>query len=228
MNIYFNNKNMNNSRGKFIVIEGINGAGKSKLISNLLQKYKLENSTWILYKFPNRETTTGIIIDKFLKKEIQLNSIDDELKIFADNRKEFHNNIIQNLQNGINVICDRYLYSGIAYTLTKESINIINNKSYLKHSLNDIIKYDKNLIKPDLVFIIIGDFLYLRNEIKERYHDNNLFNKLLLPNFITSCVETNTNYEIVHNNYNELDITVNKIYQIIKDIKLFSNKFDII
>jgi hypothetical protein len=36
--------------------------------------------------------------------------------------------------------------------------------------IDDILKYDVNLIKPDYVFLIIGAHLSLRNEVDELYH----------------------------------------------------------
>jgi dTMP kinase len=50
-------------RGKLVVFEGLDRSGKSTQ-SKLLHE-NLENS--VLVRFPNRETTTGKIIDTYLK-----------------------------------------------------------------------------------------------------------------------------------------------------------------
>jgi dTMP kinase len=168
-------------RGLFIVFEGNNGAGKTTIINKLLEK--LENESficeiinekniyeWNVYKFPNRSTILGKKIDNFLKNKISL-SKEVELKFFAENRKEFQIEMLSLLNKGYNIICDRYIYSSIAYTLTSQSIDVINKQNIELLSIDDIIQYDRSFIKPDYVFIISGDFLHLRNEniIKMNY-----------------------------------------------------------
>ena len=88
------------SKGLFIVFEGNNGAGKTTIINELIEKLNkcsnviidIKNNrniyNWNVYKFPNRSTTLGKKIDDFLKNKIQL-SKEVELKFFSDNRKEF-------------------------------------------------------------------------------------------------------------------------------------------
>ena len=83
------------------------------------------------------------------------------------------------LNKGYNIICDRYIYSSMAYTLTDQSTNILDNKSIEILSIDHILSFDRNFIKPDYVFLIKGDFLHLRNEQKELYHQNKIFNSIL-------------------------------------------------
>lgn len=204
-------------KGLFIVFEGNNGAGKTTIINELLQHDHNSKYKWNVYKFPNRTTTLGKKIDDFLKKKITL-SKPAELKFFAENRKEFKKEMDSLLLKGNNIICDRYIYSSMAYTLTNQTLDIINETNYDLLSIEEIAKYDKEYIKPDHVFLINGDYLHLRNEIPELYHKNKQFNSLLSNNYIISLKYLETPFTIVENTYGELSKTVLFINDVINKL----------
>lgn len=213
---------MNNlNKGKFIVFEGINGSGKTTII-NILINYLEDHSIKYKYiKFPNRKTETGKIIDDFLKNKYEFKSLQEQIKIFAENRKESHNIIKDYLNTDHIILCDRYLYSNLAYTLTDQTLNIINNKTTEFINMNSILKYDANLIKPNFVFLIKGNYIQLRNEkIQERYHNDEIKNSLIMNNYLLALNQTNTKYKIINNEFNKLEKT---IQDIIKDIKVIDN-----
>jgi thymidylate kinase len=218
-------------KGLFIVFEGNNGAGKTTIINELIKKLNLNNDSefvdiknnkkiynWNIYKFPNRTTTLGKKIDDFLKNKIKLSSKDVELKFFADNRKEFQDEMEYILNQGYNILCDRYIYSSMAYTLTDQSINIINNNNIKILSIDQILSYDRNFIKPDYIFLIKGDHLHLRNEQNELYHKNELFNNILLNNYIISIQKTSNKFAIINNKFGELDNSIHSIIIIINTL----------
>jgi dTMP kinase len=213
---------MNNlNKGKFIVFEGINGSGKTTII-NILINYLEDHSIKYKYiKFPNRKTETGKIIDDFLKNKYEFKSLQEQIKIFAENRKESHNIIKDYLNTDHIILCDRYLYSNLAYTLTDQTLNIINNKTTEFINMNSILKYDANLIKPNFVFLIKGNYIQLRNEkIQERYHNDEIKNSLIMNNYLLALNQTNTKYKIINNEFNKLEKT---IQDIIKDIEVIDN-----
>ena len=194
---------MNMIRGKFIVFEGINGSGKTTIINNLMSYYNKYNIKYQYIKFPDRSSNTGKIIDKFLKNQYEFNSIQEQIKIFADNRKESESLIKQCLFENKIILCDRYLYSNLAYTMTDISLDLQfnNNTNNIPITIDDIIKYDKNLLKPDLVFLINGNYINLRNEkIKERYHNNEIKNAVIFNNYLFSLHYT-INSTYIDNTY---------------------------
>jgi dTMP kinase len=218
-------------KGLFIVFEGNNGAGKTTIINELIKKLNLNNESefvdiknnrkiynWNIYKFPNRTTTLGKKIDDFLKNKIKLSSKDVELKFFADNRKEFQDEMEYILNQGYNILCDRYIYSSMAYTLTDQSINIINNNNIKILSIDQILSYDRNFIKPDYIFLIKGDHLHLRNEQNELYHKNELFNNILLNNYIISIQKTSNKFAIINNKFGELENSINSVIIILNTL----------
>jgi thymidylate kinase len=201
---------MDTKRGLFIVFEGANYMGKSFLIDHFISKYK-NIIRMKVYKFPNRTTITGKQIDDFLKNKFEFNSIDEKIKLFADNREEQRENILNDINSGISVLCDRYIYSGIVYPLTEYCNKPLNLNNYSDIGyIENIISYDQYMPRPDIVFLIHSTFL--RNE-DERYHK---FNKdLILSNFIMILEYTSTNYMIVNNKIDKLDDTISELYNYI-------------
>lgn len=105
------------NRGLFFVFEGLDRSGKStqsKLLAKKLEEVGLVKWTC----FPNRATAVGTLIDLYLRKMIEL---PDETvhQLFSANRWESMTSIIEALNAGTSVVCDRYAFSGVAYSAAK-------------------------------------------------------------------------------------------------------------
>lgn len=105
-------------RGLLIVFEGVDGSGKTteskKLVESLLEVHKEVE----YIAFPDRTTETGKLIDKYLKNKVELDDKAVHL-LFSANRWEKSTYIAKKLDEGVHVVVDRYMYSGIAYTAAK-------------------------------------------------------------------------------------------------------------
>jgi len=100
-------------KGLFIVIEGIDGAGKgvqSKLLVKWLKETKGRSA------FLTMEPTSGKI-GRLLRDALKTESVSPEsiALLFAADRMEHMKEINQKLTEGKVVVCDRYFYSSIAY-----------------------------------------------------------------------------------------------------------------
>lgn len=107
-------------RGAFIVIEGLDRSGKSTQTIRLLEKIKElkgENAAKLI-RFPDRTTTIGKMIDSYLKSHADLDDNAIHL-LFSANRWELASQIEADLKLGTILICDRYAYSGIAFSAAK-------------------------------------------------------------------------------------------------------------
>ena len=92
--------------------------------------------------YPNRESELGKLIGQYLtKKDFKVNNETIHL-LFSANRWEEKEIIHETLNKGINIVCDRYAYSGVAYSNAKGL-----DFEWAKSS-------DKGLPKPDIVFYI--------------------------------------------------------------------------
>ncbi|MCB1180027.1 MAG: dTMP kinase [Leptospiraceae bacterium] len=134
---------MEKKENLFIVLEGIDGSGKSSLSKNLVNALE-EKSFKTKRFFEPTDYETGKYIRKFLKGEISL-SKEKQIEAFIKDREDsVSKNILPSLQNRITVILDRYYYSTAAYQAGEEYSpeRII--------ELNEIRKFPK----PDLLFFL--------------------------------------------------------------------------
>jgi dTMP kinase len=103
----------------FIVFEGLDRSGKSSQAALLAEKLKEAGRAVKLMRFPARDSgPIGKMIDEYLRSG---NNLSDEAihLLFSANRWEVAESIKRDLQNGFDIICDRYLYSGVVYSASK-------------------------------------------------------------------------------------------------------------
>lgn len=127
------------NRGLLIVLEGIDQCGKttiSKLLKNKLEELNLKT---IIQTFPDKSTLIGNVINSYLQGNTKLSPQESHL-LYSLNRHEKKSFMEEKLYNNYNIICDRYIFSGIAYSLA-------NGLDY-DFSSNT----EQYLIKPDLIF----------------------------------------------------------------------------
>ena len=127
-------------KGKLIVIEGIDGSGKSTCAKNLTEKLNSINIKTIYTFEPTHSHYGAKLREGMLSEDLDA---EEELLLFVKDRKEHIEYMIKPaLKEGYFIILDRYFYSSIAYQGAK-GINI-----------NRIINMHKDfIIKPDIVFI---------------------------------------------------------------------------
>lgn len=107
------------TRGALIVIEGLDRAGKSTQVSRIVNAFDAE-----YIKFPgtlmltDRTTAIGSLINDYLTNKKDMDDHAVHL-LFAANRWEVLPKIINRLKAGRTVVCDRYAFSGIAYSAAK-------------------------------------------------------------------------------------------------------------
>lgn len=132
-------------KGKFIVIEGGEGAGKTSVIEHLREKFKYEENL-VFTREPGgtniAEQIRVILMDKRNKEMKALT----ELFLFCGVRAQHIEELIApSIKFGKNVISDRFYFSTIAYQIFgRERMDLLNH--FL--SLNNIAKQK---IEPDVV-----------------------------------------------------------------------------
>ena len=133
-------------RGILVALEGLDGVGKSTQITMLHKRLDT-----VVFKFPDRQTQIGSILDSHLKKEKVLHPKTEHL-IQCANRaeKEFH--ILKTISEGKTCVLDRFYGSGIAYTSSKKCGDF--NFETQKELTHWAKQGDAHLVKPDLTFYL--------------------------------------------------------------------------
>lgn len=170
-------------RGLLIAVEGLDKSGKTTHIAKLVDR--LDNVQ--LIKFPCRETKIGMTINEYLQERTHLDSRCAHL-LFSANRWELAEKIKSLLLDGITVILDRYVYSGIAYSVSNGI------------PFDWCITSDIGLPKPDYVIYITRDAKFDGEERYEHAQFQQLvadcFNKMISPDWI--IVDNNRPFDDVH------------------------------
>ncbi|KAF8936084.1 hypothetical protein BGZ47_009655 [Haplosporangium gracile] len=158
------------TRGRFILLEGCDRAGKSTQCAMLVAALKDKGHSVELCKFPDRTTTIGQMIHAYLTNAKELDDRAIHL-LFSANRWEAMQFMKRKLEAGIHLVVDRYAYSGVAFS-TAKGLDL----TWCKNP-------DKGLVRPDLTFFLdlptveaekrggFGDERYEKRELQERVRE---------------------------------------------------------
>ncbi|HID16692.1 TPA: dTMP kinase, partial [Candidatus Bathyarchaeota archaeon] len=127
--------------GLFIVIEGIDGAGKT-LHSRLLQKALEKEGFAAVYTAEPSKGPVGRLLRDFSLKGVKLPPEVETLLFAADRLQHVKSAILPNLRKDKIVICDRYLHASLAYQ-GAQSVD-----------LKWIKEVNKFAVKPDLAIYL--------------------------------------------------------------------------
>jgi dTMP kinase len=106
------------SRGKFIVIEGIDGAGKGTQTDLLARAFEQRGIPFVKFGFPRYESSFGRLIARFLNGEFgPLAAVDAHFSalLYAGDRFEAKLDLEAALNSGRTVVTDRYIASNLAH-----------------------------------------------------------------------------------------------------------------
>lgn len=192
------------ARGALIVFEGLDRSGKStqaKLLYEALLELTMKSDLW---KYPNRTTNIGKLINEYLTNQKELNDHAIHL-LFSSNRWETIDEMKKKLNSGINIIVDRYAYSGVAYTAAKKDMDF----EWCKQS-------DKGLPKPDIVFFMdtSADVASTRDAYGNERYEKTEFQKLVYNNFCKFFPSQGDDSNFCIINANEtIEVIHSKIFQ---------------
>ena len=121
------------------MLEGCDGTGKTTQSKRLAESGILGPCTTMV--FPDRSTPIGHLIDQYLKREVNFPPQAVHL-LYTANRWEMCSRIEETLKSGTSIVCDRYLYSGAAYS-------IANGLDW-----EWCLAPEKGVVEPDMVILI--------------------------------------------------------------------------
>jgi dTMP kinase len=109
--------------GALIAVEGTDGCGKSTTVRGLAERLGQQGLEVRIFDFPDHEDPlTGALVGRFLRGELgSLGTIQPEVAalIFAANRAGRVDDIRRAQSQGAVVLCDRYVYSNVAFQAAK-------------------------------------------------------------------------------------------------------------
>jgi len=154
------------TRGKFIVMEGIDGCGKTTQYNNLFAHLKEEMKYGAVFgtKEPNTFDNNGLRAIEMLKSDRDpYDKGFEAMKLFALNRKAHNQIFIPLLNRGVDVLSDRYWHSNFAYQ----------HAQGIPHE--EIVLFNSGSLVPDLTILID---LPVDESVKRRaLRDGNNFSK---------------------------------------------------
>ena len=135
--------------GFFIVVDGIDGAGKSTQIARLSKIFSSSTRELVVSREPTDGKWGRMIRESATKGRL---SAEDELQAFLEDRRDHCQRLIRpSLESGCIVLIDRYLYSTVAYQgLRDSSHRPSNGLSALQSDLLDSMRSE--FPTPDITF----------------------------------------------------------------------------
>jgi dTMP kinase len=130
------------TKGKIIVIEGTDKAGKTSQSRMLAETLKVSGKVCVILDFPDYTTPIGIEIKAFLEGK---RDYPPEVKhlLFSANRWEKKKEIESMLENGTIIVMNRYWESNLVYGVANGM------------DVNWILRLDKGLPKENIVLVIL-------------------------------------------------------------------------
>lgn len=200
-------------KGKLIVIEGIDGSGKSTCAKNLTDRLNSMNIKTVYTFEPTNLYYGAKLRDGMMKENLDA---EEELYLFIEDRKEHIKYMIKPaIEDGYSIVLDRYFYSSIAYQGAKgiDTCNIMNmHKDFI--------------IKPDIVFIfhlpidIALNRIISKRGAVDRFENENYLKKVdkIFYSFNESFIyhiDTDKNIEIINE----------ELFNILKESKILAPYF---
>ncbi|KAK7545094.1 thymidylate kinase-domain-containing protein [Phyllosticta citribraziliensis] len=131
-------------RGKLIVFEGLDRAGKSTQCAHLISSLQARGHAVRHQRFPDRSTPIGHMINAYLTGASEQEDHVIHL-LFSANRWEVASSIKKDVEAGVTVVIDRYYYSGCVYSAAKDNPSL---------SLTWARQPEEGLPRPDVVVFL--------------------------------------------------------------------------
>ena len=163
-------------KGKFIVLEGIDGCGKTTIAKLLAVKLRKAGNTVLVTKEPTRTTVAGKKIYQILQHQISAPSPLDFQKLYIADRLEHTQKTIEPaIAQGTVVICQRYALSTFAYGM---AFRVPRDK--LEHEF----------LEPDMTFFLKLSVMDAMERIRSRDQGTEYFEKRERLRKISSAYNT--------------------------------------
>ena len=156
----------NNYLGKFIVIEGLDGSGKSAQVDLVINFLKEKGKDVVVTREPTMESEAGRKIKQALRKEIVVEPLELQKLYVQDRREHLQNKVVPALKEGKFVVSSRYAFSTFAYGYS-DGLDV-----------DELVKMNEEFLLPDLTIIVDVEPESCIERIEGRGEPVELFEKL--------------------------------------------------
>jgi thymidylate kinase len=148
--------------GLFIVIYGINNLGKTTQAKLLVESFQKAGLAAEYLKYPIYDLKpSGLKINEILRSGGRQKVSEEELqKIYIQNRQDFQPQLCKKINDGINIVAEDYIGTGLAWGKTKGA------------DLERLIKMNRGLVKPDIEILLDGE-RFLDGKEENHLHESN-------------------------------------------------------
>jgi dTMP kinase len=154
----------------FLVVEGLDGSGKSEIASRLEYYLRIPHGKSVLLTFePDISCCAGLFIRQVLKRWIKCSTKTLALA-FAANRADHCAKVIEpHLDSGVGriVVCDRYYLSSLVYQMDSEL------------TMEKIMEFNSEARRPDLTVFLDASVQSCLRRMKIREQEKELFERNL-------------------------------------------------
>ncbi|XP_075717504.1 thymidylate kinase isoform X2 [Rhinoderma darwinii] len=182
---YCSDCKMAGRRGALIVLEGADRAGKSTQARRLVEALKDQGYQAEGMRFPERTTEIGRLVGSYLEKKCNIEDHTVHL-LFSANR--WDPLIKEKLRSGVTLVVDRYAFSGVAFTSSKENF-----------SLDWCKQPDVGLPKPDLVVFlnITPEAASKRGDFGNERYETSAFQKGVQKRYDELMEDKSLNWKVI-------------------------------
>src|SRR3990167_3904425 len=152
-----------NYLGKFIVIEGLDGSGKSAQIDLSIDYLKKIGKDVVVTKEPTMDSEAGKKIKQALRQEIKVEPLELQSLYVQDRKEHLENKVIPALKEGKFVVSSRYSFSTFAYG-GADGLDV-----------DLLVQMNNNFLLPDLTIVIDVSPESCIQRIESRGEDKELF-----------------------------------------------------
>lgn len=148
-------------KGIYVVLEGIDGAGKTVQAERIAKYFKKKDVQTFQISEPRRSGVIGSVINKFLQKKINLPAASLQYLFVADRIAHQEEIIIPSLKNGQMVISHRNFWSSIPYGIADRS-----NKNS-DHKIGEVLMVAQSILSMYYQIMVPNKTIYLDVSVEE-------------------------------------------------------------
>jgi dTMP kinase len=167
-------------RGKFLVIDGIDGAGKSTALKSITDLLKEKDIPFLVTREPGGTPLAEEIREMVLSvREEKVCENSELLLMFAARAQHLSEKIIPALESGVWIVSDRFTSTTKAYQGSGRGLN-------MKH-INMLETMVQGTLRPDMTFVLDLDPEIGKSRTRARGDENRLDQET--KDFMTRCRE---------------------------------------